>query len=104
LVYLETLSTAWNFKTLTFKIAEACSGASYRIENSDDIKPTPSLALSEKSKPVMVEGILDPNEPPYPAKLGLKYIENFAKALAKGEPHGGKIALPLFREKISEKL
>jgi pyruvate dehydrogenase (quinone) len=93
------------FQDIDFvKFAEACGGAGYRIENFDDIKPTLSLALSEKSKPVVVEAIVDPNEPPYPAKLGLKYVENFAKALAKGEPHGGKIALTLFREKLSEKL
>jgi pyruvate dehydrogenase (quinone) len=83
------------------KFAEACGGAGYRIETYDQVKPTLTRALAEK-KPTVVELVVDPNEPPYPAQLELKQVENFAKALIKGQPQRKRIALTLYRDKIKE--
>ena len=90
------------FQDIDFvKFAEACGGIGYRIEKFDEVKPTLVKALGEK-KPTIVEVVVDPNEPPYPARLELKQVENFAKALIKGEPDRKKIALTLYRDKIKE--
>jgi pyruvate dehydrogenase (quinone) len=90
------------FSDLDFvKFAEACGGAGYRIENHDQARSVLTSALAEK-RSTIIEAIVDPNEPPYPAHIGKKYVENFAKALIKGEPHGGRLALTLFRDKIKE--
>jgi pyruvate dehydrogenase (quinone) len=83
------------------KFAEACGGAGYRIERYEEVRPTLSKALQTPG-PTVVEVSVDPNEPPCPARLELKQIENFAKALAKGEPNRKKIALTLYRDKIKE--
>ncbi|HVB12533.1 MAG TPA: thiamine pyrophosphate-dependent enzyme, partial [Nitrososphaerales archaeon] len=90
------------FQDIDFvKFAEACGGAGYRIEKYDEVKPTLAMALQQK-KPTIIEAIVDPYEPPYPATLELKQVENFAKSLIKGEPNRKKIALTLYRDKIKE--
>jgi pyruvate dehydrogenase (quinone) len=83
------------------KFAEAAGGAGYRIESLEQARSVLTGALAGR-RPTVVEALVDPNEPPYPGHLGKKYVENFAKALIKGQPQGGRLALTLFREKISE--
>jgi pyruvate dehydrogenase (quinone)/pyruvate oxidase len=90
------------FQDIDFvKFAEACGGRGYRIEEYSDVRNVLSSALSEVG-PVIVEAVVDPNEPPYPARLKPEFIENFAKALIKGQPNREKIALTLFRDKLKE--
>ena len=90
------------FQDIDFvKFAEACGGTGYRIEKYDEVKPTLAMALQQK-KPTVIEAIVDPYEPPYPATLELKQVEKFAKSLIKGEPNRKKIALTLYRDKIKE--
>jgi pyruvate dehydrogenase (quinone) len=90
------------FQDIDFaSFAEACGGAGYRISKFEELNPVLSKALSEK-RPTIIEATVDPNEPPYPARLELKQVENFAKALARGEPNRKKIALTLYRDKIKE--
>ncbi len=90
------------FQDIDFvKFAEACGGVGYRIAKFEEVKPTLSQALQEKG-PALVEATVDPNEPPFPARLELKQVENLAKALIKGEPNRKRIALTLYRDKIKE--
>jgi pyruvate dehydrogenase (quinone) len=90
------------FQDINFvKFAEACGGVGYRIEKFEEVKSTLSQALQETG-PTIIEAAIDPNEPPYPARLELKQVENFAKALIKGEPDRKRIALTLYRDKIKE--
>src|SRR5579875_792687 len=90
------------FQDIDFvKFAEACGGVGYKIEKYEEVKPTLEKALQEEG-PTIIEAVVDPNEPPYPARLELKQVENFAKALIKGEPNRKKIALTLYRDKIKE--
>jgi pyruvate dehydrogenase (quinone)/pyruvate oxidase len=90
------------FQDIDFvKYAEACGGVGYRIEKYEQVRPVLSQALQEK-KPTVIEAVVDPNEPPFPARLEMKQVENFAKALIKGEPNRKRIALTLFRDKVKE--
>ncbi len=50
--------------------------------------------------PAVLEAVVDPNEPPMPAKIKPKQAAHFAEALLKGQPGGPRIALTLFRDKI----
>ncbi len=50
--------------------------------------------------PAVLEAVVDPNEPPMPAKIKPKQAAHFAEALLKGQPGGSRIALTLFRDKI----
>lgn len=85
------------------KYAEACGGLGWTVEKPEDIGPTLERALSS-GQPSIVEVVVDPFEPPMPPKVTAKQALNFAEALAKGQPSGGKIALTLFRDKINELL
>jgi len=52
--------------------------------------------------PALVEAIVDPFEPPMPARVKGKQVLRMAEALARGEPNWGRIALTLFRDKVSD--
>lgn len=83
------------------KFAEACGGVGFRCEKRKEVRGALEAALKSK-RPALVEAVVDPYEPPMPARLKLKQVENMAKALARGEPHRGRIALTLFRDKLHE--
>jgi len=52
--------------------------------------------------PALVEAVVDPFEPPMPARVTTKQALRMAEALARGEPNRGRIALTLFRDKVSD--
>jgi pyruvate dehydrogenase (quinone) len=83
------------------KYAEACGGLGFSVERPDEIRPTLESAMAS-GRPCVVEVLVDPFEPPMPPKVTLKQAKNFAEALVEGQPHGGKIALTIFRDKINE--
>ena len=83
------------------KFAEACGGLGFSVERPDEIRPTLESAMAS-GRPCVVEVLVDPFEPPMPPKVTLKQAKNFAEALVEGQPHGGKIALTIFRDKINE--
>ncbi len=83
------------------KYAEACGGVGLTVERPEEIRPALERAL-QSGKPSIVEVIVDPYEPPMPPKVSAEQALHFAEALAKGQPAGGKIALTLFRDKLSE--
>jgi pyruvate dehydrogenase (quinone) len=83
------------------KFAEACGGRGWTVEKPEDIRPTFEEALASR-KPCVVEVVVDPFEPPMPPKVTIEQTMNFAEALMKGQPSGGKIALTLFRDKLNE--
>jgi pyruvate dehydrogenase (quinone)/pyruvate oxidase len=83
------------------KFAEACGGVGFRCEKRKEVRGALEEALRSK-RPALVEAVVDPYEPPMPPRLGLKQVEHMAEALARGEPHRGRIALTLFRDKVHE--
>jgi pyruvate dehydrogenase (quinone)/pyruvate oxidase len=52
--------------------------------------------------PALVEAVVDPHEPPMPPKITFSDAKNFAEALARGTPAGGKIALTVASDKVRE--
>ena len=52
--------------------------------------------------PALCEAVVDPFEPPLPARTSVKQALHLAEALARGEPNRGRIALTLFREKVRD--
>jgi pyruvate dehydrogenase (quinone) len=83
------------------KVAEACGGAGFRCEKPDEVRPALEAALAA-NRPALVEAVVDPFEPPMPARVTLKDAMNMAKSLARGEPNRGRIALTLFRNKVHD--
>ena len=81
--------------------ARACGGTGFRIENPAECGRTIEEALSTPG-PVIVEGVVDPLEPPLPPKVTMEQAAQFAKSLVRGEPDGDKIALTVLGGRIRE--
>jgi pyruvate dehydrogenase (quinone) len=81
--------------------AQACGGTGFRIEEPDDCGRILEKALRTKG-PVLIEAVVDPNEPPMPPKVTLDQAEKLAKALAKGTPNRKEIALTIASDKVRE--
>ncbi|MBS0625445.1 MAG: pyruvate oxidase, partial [Verrucomicrobia bacterium] len=52
--------------------------------------------------PVLIEAVVDPDEPPLPPKIEAAQALHFAEALAKGTPNAGNIALTVIYDKVRE--
>jgi pyruvate dehydrogenase (quinone) len=83
------------------KFAEACGGAGFRCERPEDARSALEAMLLTDG-PALCEAVVDPFEPPMPARVKAKQALHMAEALARGEPNRGRIALTLFRDKVSD--
>ncbi len=81
------------------KFAEACGAVGFRCERPEEVRSALEATLLAEG-PALCEAIVDPFEPPMPARATVKQAARLAEALAKGEPNRGRIALTLFRDKI----
>ncbi|HTT84868.1 MAG TPA: thiamine pyrophosphate-dependent enzyme [Rhizomicrobium sp.] len=82
-------------------VAQGFGLASFRIAEARNCAETLRSALAV-SGPALIEATVDPNEPPLPPKIEARQARNFAEALAKGTPGGGKIALTVLSDKVRE--
>jgi pyruvate dehydrogenase (quinone) len=83
------------------QFAHACGGVGFRCQTPDEVRPALQAAFGS-TKPALVEAVVDPFEPPLPARTTLEQGLHLAESLARGEPHRGKIATTFFRDKISD--
>jgi len=83
------------------KYAEACGAIGFRCEKPDEVHSALE-AMMLADGPALCEAIVDPFEPPMPARIKPEQALHMAEALARGEPNRGRIALTLFRDKIDD--
>jgi pyruvate dehydrogenase (quinone)/pyruvate oxidase len=83
------------------RFAEACGGVGFRCEHPDEVRSALEATMLSDG-PALCEAVVDPFEPPMPARVTAKQALHMAEALARGEPNRGRIALTLFRDKISD--
>jgi pyruvate dehydrogenase (quinone)/pyruvate oxidase len=81
--------------------AEACGGTGITIEDPAECGAALDAALAAPG-PVIVQGVVDPLEPPMPAKVTLKQLAHFAESLIRGEPNREKIALTVLADRVRE--
>jgi pyruvate dehydrogenase (quinone)/pyruvate oxidase len=81
--------------------ARACGGTGFTIEDPAECGEVLDQALAAPG-PVIVQAIVDPFEPPMPAKITAAQAMKFAEALVRGEPDRGKIALTILSDKVRE--
>ena len=81
--------------------ARACGGTGFTIEDPADCGRVVAEALATPG-PVIVEGVVDPFEPPLPGKISLEQAAHFAESLIRGTPNREKIALTVLSDKIRE--
>ncbi len=82
-------------------IARGFGVNSFTVDDPKQCAATLREALSVKG-PALIEAVVDPNEPPMPPKVTFEDAKNFAEALARGTPDGGKIALTVAADKVRE--
>lgn len=81
--------------------ARACGGKGYTIEDPAACGDLLEQALNEPG-PVLIEAVVDPHEPPMPAKIQVGQALKLAQSLARGTPNRERIALTIASDKIRE--
>jgi pyruvate dehydrogenase (quinone)/pyruvate oxidase len=56
----------------------------------------------EAPGPAILQAVVDPFEPPMPAKVQMEQALHFAESMARGEPNRTKIALTVLSDKVRE--
>jgi pyruvate dehydrogenase (quinone) len=83
--------------------ARACGGRGFTIDDPEDCGDLLDEALSTDG-PVLIEAVVDPFEPPLPAKVKPRQAAKFAESLLRGEPSREKIALTAASDTVRELL
>jgi pyruvate dehydrogenase (quinone) len=81
--------------------ARACGGRGFTIDDPEDCGSLLDEALNADG-PALVEAVVDPFEPPLPAKVTPRQAAKFAESLLRGEPNREKIALTVVSDSVRE--
>ena len=82
-------------------VAHACGGAGFTAEDPADCGRTVEEFLNSPG-PAILQAVVDPLEPPLPAKVTADQALKFAESLVRGEPNRGRIALTALSDKVRE--
>jgi hypothetical protein len=83
-------------------LATMALGLPYAIGAQTAFPNRQVIAFVASPRPAVLEALVDANEPPMPAKIKIGQAKHFGEALLKGQPQGHRIAITLFRDKISD--
>jgi pyruvate dehydrogenase (quinone) len=81
--------------------AHACGGVGFTVEDPADCGHVLDEFLNAPG-PALIQAVVDPFEPPLPAKVKAEQALHFAESLARGEPNRKKIALTALSDKVRE--
>ena len=81
--------------------ARACGGVGLTVTEPAACGDVLQQAL-ESPGPVLIEAVVDPFEPPLPAKIEAKQALHFAESLARGQPERMKIATTILEDRVKE--
>jgi pyruvate dehydrogenase (quinone) len=102
MVFLGNPEYACELQPIDFAaVARAFGVASFSINTPSECGHIIDSALST-SGPVLVEAVVDPNEPPMPAKIKPEQALHFAESMARGTRDWEKIAATIAKNKIRE--
>jgi pyruvate dehydrogenase (quinone)/pyruvate oxidase len=82
-------------------VARACGASGFTIDDPATCGERLEMALNEPG-PVLIEGVVDPFEPPMPPKITPKQAAHLAESLARGEPNSMKIAATILEDRVRE--
>jgi pyruvate dehydrogenase (quinone) len=82
-------------------VAHACGGTGFTAEDPADCGRVVEQFLSTPG-PALLQAVVDPLEPPQPAKITADQALKFAESLARGEPNRSEIALTMLSNKVRE--
>jgi pyruvate dehydrogenase (quinone)/pyruvate oxidase len=102
MVFLGNPEYACDLAPINFaEFAHACGGTGFTIDDPEQCGSTLDRALATPG-PVVIEAVVDPNEPPLPAKVTARQAGHLAEALAKGTADGHKIIETILTDKVRE--
>ncbi len=81
--------------------AHACGATGFTIDDPATCGEIVERALNTPG-PVVVQAVVDPHEPPMPAKIKPQQALKFAESLAKGQPNRMQIAGTVFADRVRE--
>jgi len=81
--------------------AHACGGTGFTVEDPKDCGHVLDQFLTVPG-PAVLQAVVDPFEPPMPAKVKAEQALHFAESLARGEPNRKKIALTTLFDRVRE--
>jgi pyruvate dehydrogenase (quinone)/pyruvate oxidase len=81
--------------------AQACGGTGFTVEDPADCGRAMDQFLDAPG-PAIMQAVVDPFEPPMPAKVKAEQALHFAESLARGEPNRKKIALTTISDRVRE--
>jgi pyruvate dehydrogenase (quinone)/pyruvate oxidase len=81
--------------------ARACGAQGFTIDRPEQCRDVLQQALNTAG-PVVIEAVVDQNEPPMPPKIKAAQALHLAESLARGTPNRGKIALTIASDTIRE--
>jgi pyruvate dehydrogenase (quinone) len=81
--------------------ARACGGSGFSVEDPAQCGSAMEDFLNAPG-PALLQAVVDPFEPPMPAKVKAEQALHFAESLARGEPNRKKIALTTLSDKVRE--
>jgi pyruvate dehydrogenase (quinone) len=82
-------------------VAESCGVAGYTIEDPEDARPILRQAMAHRG-PVVVQAVVDPQEPPMPGKVTMEQAIKFSESLARGEKYRWDIIKDVVKDKVRE--
>lgn len=82
-------------------VARACGGVGFSIEDPRQCSAVVEQALATPG-PVLVEALVDPNEPPMPPKVTVEQASHFAEALLRGTAGRSEMVRTIVKDKIRE--
>ncbi|HEY2468622.1 MAG TPA: thiamine pyrophosphate-dependent enzyme [Terracidiphilus sp.] len=83
------------------KVAEACGARAYTIEDPREAQGVLRDALSHPG-PVVIQAVVDANEPPMPGKVTTQQAYKFAKSLLRGQKDAAKILETIAEDQLRE--
>ena len=81
--------------------ARACGAAGFSVDDPAQCESVLRQAMAQPG-PVVVEAVVDPNEPPLPGNITIEQSIHFVEALAKDDKNRWKILKTLAENKIRE--
>jgi pyruvate dehydrogenase (quinone)/pyruvate oxidase len=83
------------------EFAHSCGGIGFTVEDPAECGRVTEEFLNAPG-PAVLQAVVDPFEPPLPAKVRADQALHFAESLARGEPNRSKIALTALSDKVRE--
>ena len=83
------------------KVAQACGARGYTIEDPREAQGVLRDALAHPG-PVVIQAVVDPNEPPMPGKVTTRQAYKFAKSLLRGQRDAAKILENIAEDQLRE--